>query len=186
MQKRILPRSNERNIENFRFEKMIFVGSINPAKNISLMVKGSKRMVDICREKSGITFVDTTGLVSGEIGRALKIGKIRAIKPEHIIALQRHDEVEHILKLIENISIHRIKASVMAKCRDRESRTKYREKKFLDYFNEKRVSEFLLHQHDVGFFYNGKSYNLKKGDFKDGTIIGLNYNDDTMALGLIV
>lgn len=178
--------SNDKDIENFRFEKMFFVGSINPAKKISPTIEGSKRMVDVCREKSEITFVDTTGLVSGEIGRALKIGKIKAIKPEHIIAIQRHDELEHILKLIENINIHRIRASVMAKCRDREDRMKYREKKFLDYFNEKRVSEFLLHQHDVGFFYNGKSFSLKHGDFKDGTIIGLNHNDDTLALGVIV
>lgn len=178
--------SNEKDIDNFRFEKMFFVGSTNPAKKISLMMDGSRRMVDICREKSEITLVDTTGLVSGEIGRALKIGKIRGIKPEHIIAIQRHDELEHILKLIENISIHRIKASLMAKCRVKENRMKYREKKFLDYFNKKGVSEFLLHKHDVGFFYNGKSFSLKRGDFKDGTIIGLNHNDDTMALGLIV
>lgn len=178
--------SNEKDIDNFRFEKMFFVGSINPAKKISLMMDGSRRMVDICREKSEIILVDTTGLVSGEIGRALKIGKIKAIKPEYVIAIQRHDELEHILKLVENISIQRIKASLMAKCRAKENRMKYREKKFLDYFNEKRVSEFLLHQHDVGFFYNGKSFSLKRGDFKDGTIIGLNHNDDTMALGLIV
>lgn len=178
--------SDDRDIENFRFEKMFFVGSINPAKKITLMIEGSKRMVDICREKSDIIFVDTTGLVSGETGRVLKIGKVRAIKPEHLIAIQRHDELEHILKLVENINIHRIRASVMAKCRGREHRMKYREKKFLDYFNEKRVSEFLLHQHDVGFFYNGKSFSLMHGDFKDGTIIGLNHNDDTMALGVIV
>jgi polynucleotide 5'-hydroxyl-kinase GRC3/NOL9 len=178
--------SDDRDIENFRFEKMFFVGSINPAKKINLMIEGSKRMVDICRKKSDITFVDTTGLVSGEVGRALKIGKVRAIKPEHVIAIQRHDELEHILKLLENIHIHRIRASFMAKSRGRDHRMKYREKKFLDYFNEKRVSEFLLHQHDVGFFCNGKSFSLKHGDFRDGTIIGLNHNDDTMALGVIV
>lgn len=178
--------SDDRDIENFRFEKMFFVGSINPAKKINLMIEGSKRMVDICRKKSDITFVDTTGLVSGEVGRALKIGKVRAIKPEHVIAIQRHDELEHILKLLENIHIHRIRASFMAKSRGRDHRMKYREKKFLDYFNEKRVSEFLLHQHDVGFFYNGKSFSLKHGDFRDGTIIGLNHNYDTMALGVIV
>lgn len=178
--------SNEKDIDNFRFEKMFFVGSTNPAKKISLMMDGSRRMVDICREKSEIILVDTTGLVSGEIGRALKIGKIKAIKPEHVIAIQRHDELEHILKLVENINIHRIMASVLAKYRHREHRMKYRGKKFLDYFNGKRVSEFLLHQYDVGFFYNGKSFSLKHGDFKDGTIIGLNHNDDTMALGLVV
>jgi hypothetical protein len=61
-------------------------------------------------------------------------------------------------------------ASVLAKCRHREYRMRYREKKFLDYFNQKKISEFLLHEHDVGFFYNGRSFSLKKGDFKGGSI----------------
>jgi polynucleotide 5'-hydroxyl-kinase GRC3/NOL9 len=177
--------TNEKDIEDFRFEKMFFVGSINPAKKISLMIDGSKKMVDMCREKSEIIFVDTTGLVSGEIGRALKIGKIRVIKPEYIAVIQRQDELEHILKLVEDINIYRIKASSMVKCRDREDRIEYRKNRFLDYFSEKNISEFILNQHDVGFFYNGLPFILKNGYFKDGTIIGLNHNDDTIALGVI-
>jgi polynucleotide 5'-hydroxyl-kinase GRC3/NOL9 len=176
----------EEDIEQYTFEKMFFVGSTNPAKKISLMVNGSKRMVDTCREKSDIIFIDTTGLITGEIGRALKIGKIRKINPEYIIALQRNDELEHILRLVENSVIHRISVSMVAKCRDRENRIRYREKKFLDYLDEKRISEFLLHQHDAEFFYNERFFSLKEGDLKSGTIIGLNHNDDTMALGVIV
>jgi len=178
--------SNEKDIENFRFEKMFFVGSTNPAKRISMVIDGSKRMVDFCKEKSEIIIVDTTGLISGEIGRALKIGKIRAIKPEHIIAVQRNDELEHILNLIEGIPIHRIRASSLAKGRDRENRVHYRKKKFLDYFDMKEISEFLLNQNDVRFFYNSKPFNLREGDFKKGTIIGLNHNADTMGLGAVV
>jgi polynucleotide 5'-hydroxyl-kinase GRC3/NOL9 len=75
---------------------------------------------------------------------------------------------------------------MVAKCRDRENRIRYREKKFLDYLDEKRISEFLLHQHDAEFFYNERFFSLKEGDLKSGTIIGLNHNDDTMALGVIV
>jgi polynucleotide 5'-hydroxyl-kinase GRC3/NOL9 len=178
--------SNEKDIENFRFERMFFVGSTNPAKRISMVIDGSKRMVDFCREKSEIIIVDTTGLISGEIGRALKIGKIRAIKPEHIIAVRRNDELEHILNLIEGISIHRIRTSRLAKGRDSENRVHYRKKKFFDYFNIKEISEFLLNQNDVRFFYNSKPFNLREGDFKKGTIIGLNHNADTMGLGAVV
>jgi len=178
--------SDEKDIENFRFERMFFVGSTNPAKRISMVIDGSKRMVDFCKEKSEIIIVDTTGLISGEIGRALKIGKIRAIKPEHIIAVQRNDELEHILDLIEGISIHRIRTSSLAKGRDRENRAHYRKKKFLDYFDIKEISEFLLNQNDVKFFYNSKPFNLREGDFKKGTIIGLNHNADTMGLGAVV
>ncbi len=178
--------TNEKETENFIYERMFFVGSTNPAKKISLMIDGSKKMVAISREKSDITFVDTTGLISGEIGRALKIGKIRAIRPEHIIALQRHDEVEHILNLAEDIHIHRITPSHMAKMRDRVNRVRSRKKRCFDYFSKTKVSEFILIQNDVGFFYNGKTISLIDTCFKDGTIIGLNYNDDTRALGVIV
>jgi len=178
--------SNEKDIENFRFEKMFFVGSTNPAKRISMVIDGSKSMVDFCREKSEIIIVDTTGLISGETGRALKIGKIRAIKPEHIIAVRRNDELEHILNLIEGISIHRIRTSSLAKGRDSENRAHYRKKKFLDYFDIKEISEFLLNQNDVKFFYNSKPFNLREGDFKKWTIIGLNHNADTMGLGAVV
>ena len=178
--------TTEKETENFIYERMFFVGSTNPAKNIPLMIDGSKKMVAISREISDITFVDTTGLISGEIGKALKIGKIRAIKPQYIIALQRHDEVEHILNLVEDIYIYRITPSHMAKTRDRENRVIFRKKKFFDYFSKTKVSEFLLTQNDVGFFYNGKTIRLRDTCFKDGTIIGLNHNDDTMALGVIV
>jgi len=165
---------------------MSFVGSLNPAKKIPLMINITKRMVNICRERSEITFVDTTGLVGGDIGKALKIGKIRAIKPEHIIAIQRYDELEHILTLIGDTTLYRIRASRMARARDREKRIRYRKKIFLDYFKETKVSDFLLHERDAGFFCNDKPLNLKDGDFKEGTIIGLNRNDDTIALGIVV
>jgi polynucleotide 5'-hydroxyl-kinase GRC3/NOL9 len=178
--------SDEKDIEQYTFQKMFFVGTTNPAKRIHQMIESAKKMVDTGREKADIIFVDTTGLISGEIGRAAKVGKIRAIKPEHVIVLQRHDELEHILRLIERSVIHRIRVSIAAKCRDRENRIRYRQKKFLDYFDEKSISEFVVYEHDACFFDNGKSFSLKSGDFKAGTIIGLNRNDDTMALGVLV
>jgi len=178
--------SKEKDVEQYTFQKMSFVGTTNPAKRISLMIESTKKMVDAGREEADIILVDTTGLISGEIGRAVKVGKIRAIEPEHVIALQRHNELEHILRLIEHSVIHRICVSIVAKCRDRENRMRYRQKKFFDYFDEKRISEFVLHQHDSWFFDNGKSFSLKSGDFRPGTIIGLNHDDDTMALGVLV
>lgn len=178
--------NGQRDVDQFTFEKMFFVGSTNPATKIPLMINRTKRMADICREKSEITLIDTTGLVSGELGKVLKIGKVRAVNPEHIIAVQRSDELEHILNLIEGIPIHRIIASRMAKIRDREERMRYRKRKFLDYFSGIEVSEFLLHEHDVKFLYDEKSFSLKEKDFQEGTVIGLNHNGDTIALGIIV
>ncbi len=58
---------NEKDIEDFRFEKMHFVGATNPATKISLMINGTKKMADICRKRSEITIIDTTGLIAGEL-----------------------------------------------------------------------------------------------------------------------
>lgn len=177
---------NEEDIKNLNFDKMFFVGSINPAKKIDAMVEGSKKMVDLCRRRSEVIIVDTTGLISGEIGRALKIRKIRAIRPEYIVAIQRDDELEHIINHIEDVYIYRFKASRLAKFRDKEVRSYYRKKKFLDYFDERKISEFLLNYNDVKFLYNNKQIIIREGDFKKGTLIGLNHNDDTIGLGEII
>lgn len=176
--------SSPEEIEEFNPEKIFFVGTFNPAKKIHLMIDGTKRMADFSKANSEVVLIDTTGLISGEVGIALKNGKIKTIKPEHIIALQRYDELEHIITLIEDIHIHRIKASRMAKNRSRESRIRYRKEKFNDYFNKPEVAEFLLN--DATFFYNGKPFRPKEMDFKEGTLIGLNHNEDTKALGILV
>jgi polynucleotide 5'-hydroxyl-kinase GRC3/NOL9 len=177
---------NQNDVDNFRFEKMSFIGSTNPAKNIHLMIEKTTIMAGICRGLSEIVLIDTTGLISGELGRALKIGKIRAIRPDHIIAVQRGDELEHILSLIKNIHIHRITASRMARVRSRGFRIRYRKKRFDDYFDIAGLTEYLLNLNDVGSFYNGKPFRPRDRDFNYGTLIGLNHNDDTIALGILV
>jgi polynucleotide 5'-hydroxyl-kinase GRC3/NOL9 len=73
--------ASEKDLEDFAFEKMSFVGTLNPAKDIASIIKQTKRLSDLCREESHTTLVDTSGLISGEAGRALKGAKIRALKP---------------------------------------------------------------------------------------------------------
>ncbi|MEW6416838.1 MAG: Clp1/GlmU family protein [Nitrospirota bacterium] len=171
-------------IKDFSTDKIFFIGSLNPAKKIPLMIEGVKKLVDIGRSESELVLVDTTGLINGEAGKSLKIGKIKAIMPEHIIAIQRHNELEHLLSMIEGLDIHRIKASKMAQQRSRESRIRYRKDRFNEYFDEKKVAEFLLD--DVHLFHNGKPLMHKEIGFKEGTLIGLNHNKDTMALGILL
>jgi len=170
--------------KDFSAEKMIFIGTLNPSKKVSLMIDGTKRMVNFAKNHSEIILVDTTGLVSGEVGKALKLGKIKAIKPEHIIALQRQHELEHILSLLKDVNIYRFKTPRMVKTRNRESRIKYRKEKFDVYFNNPQTAEFLLE--DVDFFYNGKPFHPKFVNFKKGTLIGLNHNEDTKAFGIFI
>jgi polynucleotide 5'-hydroxyl-kinase GRC3/NOL9 len=171
-------------IKNFITEKIFFIGSANPAKKISLMIEGSKKLVDIARAESEIVLVDSTGLINGEAAKALKIGKIKAIKPDCLIAIQKHNELEHLITLAGDIDIHRIKASKMARERSREARIRYRRERFNEYFDEKKVAEFLLH--DIDLVYNNKIIRPGKTDFKEGTLIALNHNKDTRELGILL
>jgi len=177
---------DEKDLEDFTFERMFYVGTVNPSKKIPFIIDGTKRMADLCKEESDITLIDTTGLISGEIGKALKINKIKAIRPEHVIALQREQELEHILGLIKDIYVHRIRVSRMAKVRKREDRVRYRKKKFGDYFKKEELNEFLFHTKPARFFYNGKPFKLRESEFTRGTVIGLNHDEDTIALGVVI
>jgi polynucleotide 5'-hydroxyl-kinase GRC3/NOL9 len=177
--------NENKGLKDFTSEKMSFVGTINPAKKIPFIIDTTKRMSDTCMKSSDITLIDTSGLVTGETGRALKVGKIKAIKPEHVIAVQRQDELEHILELIENLKIHRHRTSQHAKIRNIATRTHYRKKRFDDYFAEAGTVGFLLYTNEVKFLYNSRPFTPQEGMFKKGTLISLNHDADTIALGIL-
>jgi len=164
---------------------MSFLGFTNPSKVIPLMVAMTRRMTHMGRRRAEIAVVDTTGLISGGLGKMLKMAKISAIRPAHIVAIQRGDELEHILSLVGDAMIYRLKASAAAKKRSASSRRGYRTRRLEEYFGERQQSEHVLDSSAMPFFYRGRP--LQRGDreMTQGTIIGLNRNNDTIALGII-
>ena len=177
--------SSHSEFKTFSYEKMSFIGTINPAKRISLIINTVKMLSDTCRRISDILLIDTSGLVAGEIGERLKTGKIRVVNPDQIIAVQSHNELEHILNLLSDIHIHRIIVSKNIKARPLATRIQYRKKKFDDYFGESEMNDFILYANDATFLYDNRAFNMKEGMFKKDTLIGLNHDDDTMALGIL-
>jgi|WetSurSiteA1Bulk_404760.scaffolds.fasta_scaffold18065_2 polynucleotide 5'-hydroxyl-kinase GRC3/NOL9 len=172
-------------LQNFVFEKMSFIGVVNPAKSIPSVIESTKRMSKFCAENAEVTLIDTSGLISGEPGKLLKAGKIRAIQPDYIFALQRSDELEHILALFVNMNIFRIRTSEEVKTRTIAHRTAYRKNKFMEYFNRSPMNEFLLHSGEVQYFYHNKQVALKGFPLQEGSLIGLNHDEATMALRII-
>ena len=175
---------DEKDFNAFRFEKMSFLGTTNPALVIPMMIETCKKMVDICKETSEIILVDTTGLISGNLGRALKTGKIKVIEPEHVIAVRQNNELDHILDSAVGLNIYRIRAAKAVKIRSRTTRIRYRQKRLEDYFN-RELSDFKLDADHAKSFYHTHSISLKDHEFPHGTVIGLNHHEDTVALGII-
>lgn len=78
---------------------MHFVGSTSPARELDQTVLGTKRMVDRARDgRFERILIDTSGLVNGRLGHALKRAKIDAVRPDVLIALQREAECEDLLR----------------------------------------------------------------------------------------
>jgi len=129
-----------KNLAEVSADALYFVGSTSPLNYFLPTICGTKKLVDEGKKKGAeIIIVDTTGLVKGNPGRTLKENMIDIISPSHIIALQRRDELEHILKninLTDRIVIHRLSPCTEVKRKTYFQRREAREEKFREYFKQ--------------------------------------------------
>jgi polynucleotide 5'-hydroxyl-kinase GRC3/NOL9 len=176
---------DERDTKTFRFERMSFLGTANPAMVIPMMITTSGRMVDFCKKTSEITLVDTIGLVSGRLGKTLKTGKMKRIRPDHIIAVYRGQELDHIIESASEVNICRIRRTMHVKTRSRAARIRCRRGKLQYYFGQTPLLRFELHEDNARFFYRARAFRPEDYAPK-GTIIGLNRGYDTIGLGIVL
>ena len=117
---------------------LYFVGSTSPINYFLSTIWGAKKLIDEGKRKGAdIIIVDTTGLIKGIPGQTLKEYMIDIISPCHIIALQKKDELEHILKkfiLNEETIIYRLSPCAEVRRKTYLQRREIREEKFRKYF----------------------------------------------------
>jgi polynucleotide 5'-hydroxyl-kinase GRC3/NOL9 len=117
---------------------LYFVGSTSPAGHLLPAVVGARAAVEAAqRGGADLIVVDTTGMVNGPLARALKLYKLDALRPDHLVALQRHHEVEHLLAPHlhqRRPALHRLPVSPRARGRSREQRAAVRQAAFRRYF----------------------------------------------------
>lgn len=162
----------------FLFEKMRFVGTINPVLRIEELISATRALFTLCIS-SDLTIVDTSGLVAGESGKMLKTKKIRSLMPDLIIAIQRSEEIEHILRELPEFQIIRVRPSPTTVTKSREFRIKNRIDKLSSYFSQPCNLFFLKHRH-VRLRPEGLVTNCPPG-----RIVGLNSKGETIALGIL-
>ncbi|MBI3329416.1 MAG: hypothetical protein HYZ81_22270 [Nitrospinae bacterium] len=121
---------------------LYFVGSMSPRSHLLPLIVGTKRMVDR-GHALGVdhVLVDTTGLIGGDVGRALKQHKISLVSPDLILCLQRAGECESILRAYRHChrpQVVRLEASSACRRRGVEERRLYRENRLRRYFASAR------------------------------------------------
>ncbi len=79
-----------------------FVGSTSPQGQLLPLVVGSGRMQSLAVDRDAeLVVVDTSGLVSGVYGQLLKYHKIELLQPDVVIGLQRGEELDPLLGVIQ-------------------------------------------------------------------------------------
>jgi len=146
-------------------DSFYFVGSVSPGRHLLQTTVGVKRMVEAAISSGAeLVIIDTTGLVDGPIGRALKSSKIDLIRPDHIICFQRGSELETLIRGIEAnrcCRIHRLAPPRGVKKRSQDNRRIYRQKQFREYFSGFISHEFHFSQlrGQRTIFLNGRRAN---------------------------
>lgn len=160
------------------YDKMRFVGTVNPYFRLDEIIASAKALLSHCFGME-LILVDTSGLVRGEEGRILKTRKIRELRPDLILAIQRENELEHILQEVSEFEVLRVSPSQRISVKPREFRIRRRNERLASYFrNPLTLYSFKL-----------KHFKIKpqseRMELKRGRIIGLNSKDETVGLGIV-
>ncbi|HEY6010123.1 MAG TPA: Clp1/GlmU family protein [Nitrospirota bacterium] len=131
---------------------MSFVGNTSPVGRLLEMISGLQKLVAFSETlKPDLILINTCGLVNGGAARELKFHEIDMIAPQYVVALQKENEVEHLLAPHSHragLLIRRVPTSPDAKVSTGEARRAVREQRFKEYF---RGADFQdIHLNDVG------------------------------------
>jgi polynucleotide 5'-hydroxyl-kinase GRC3/NOL9 len=124
-----------------------FVGSNTPRGRMLETVNGVRAMVAKAQEAGAESvIVDTTGFVTGAAARRLKCAKVEAVRPQFVVAIQRKDELEHILRPMErrNLRLIRLPVPETVMVKSPEMRQQRRVMRFFRYFQDARLHTFAL------------------------------------------
>ncbi len=126
------------NISELSPEKHYFIGSTAPAQFFGDLIVGIKKLSDYSEKK--LTIIDTTGYIYG-LGAEIKRLKIELIKPDVILALQKGNELNYILKpYIDKVKFLEVYRGV--KKYNKDERKNIREEKWKEYFKNSIEREF--------------------------------------------
>ncbi|MFA4641192.1 Clp1/GlmU family protein [Pyrococcus kukulkanii] len=119
-----------------------FVGSITPTQFFGEMVVGVSKLSEVAKRLADVVLIDTTGMIYGS-GVDLKRMKIEAVKPDLILALEREDELEPILRGYEEVTM-KLQVSEQARDFSRAERRAIRREKWRKYFENAKLRVFEL------------------------------------------
>lgn len=127
-------------LSDLRPKRLYFVGATTPVSHLVEAVAGTKKMVDeAIALGTKLVVLDTSGMVSGPIGRKLKTYKADLVRPDYLIGIQKRREIEPLLmpfSKVAPVKVRLLKSSPEARRKPPEFRTARRQLNFYNHFAE--------------------------------------------------
>jgi polynucleotide 5'-hydroxyl-kinase GRC3/NOL9 len=121
-----------------RPDAMYFVGANSPQGQLLPLVVGAGLMLNrAIDEGAELVVVDTSGLVSGVYGQILKFHKIELLQPDVVIGLQRGEELDPLLGIVQRFfstEVVALPVDTEVRSVSVEERARNREEAFRRYF----------------------------------------------------
>jgi len=122
-----------------RPDALYFVGATSPQGQLLPLVVGADLLLNrAIDEGADLVVVDTSGLVSGVYGQILKYHKIELLQPDVVIGLQRGEELDPLLGIVQrffNTEVVVLPVDPEVRSVSVEERARNREEAFRRYFN---------------------------------------------------
>lgn len=149
---------------------LCFIGNTSPNRYTHECVKGAAASVAKAKELGAdIIIVDSTGWIEGEDAKLFKLFEIKEIKPSLVIAIERENELRHIIINL-NTNVIKLPVSREVRSRSREERKALREEAYNRYFSNAKTRAF--------------DPPAMAWMLEEGTIMGLFYSDENEIVGL--
>jgi polynucleotide 5'-hydroxyl-kinase GRC3/NOL9 len=155
--------------------RIYFVGAMSPRGHLLPLIVGVKQCLESANGE--VVLINTTGFVKGA-GMVLKTHKIEITRPDVLLALQREEELEPLLRAFPQLEVRRLEVPKQLKRRSPLQRKRLRENLLKEYF---RGSQSI--------FLEIKRVSLQRafeGDLAPGMLCGLaDVENSLLALGVV-
>ncbi|MDI6718980.1 MAG: Clp1/GlmU family protein [Methanomicrobiales archaeon] len=167
-------------------EHLRFVGSTSPSGHLLQTLAAEKRLLERALALGAAkVIVDSSGFAFGSVPEEFQFQTIDLLQPDHLVAIQRGEELEDLLDNFRRhpaMRIHRLAPSFAVVERGREQRRAYRERLFREYFRDARIQEIPL----AALGVHGRVPVGGAADTERGLLVGLNDAENfLLALGIL-
>jgi polynucleotide 5'-hydroxyl-kinase GRC3/NOL9 len=123
-----------------------FVGDVTPARHLLQFTAAISQCVSQASQTAKLIIIDTPGFILGSAAEALWWQVQRIIKPNLILAVQRSDEIGHILSGMRRLDLktESVRCPPQVPLKQPPDRRDYRQAQFEKYFKESRLYQISL------------------------------------------